>query len=425
MLSRGCHDYQVTRRAMLKTSVLGAAGATVLGLQVRQLLAWEGKDHAPTCEHVILFWNGGGMTHLDTFDPKPGRPTQGEFEPIDTSVEGIQVSEIFPQLAKQMQHVALIRSIAGVNGDHGRATYQLQTSYNQTGNVRHPGIGSVVVHEKNKLGDLPAYVTISGQAPGASYLGQRCEAYFVGRPGERDPYLAFPTGIAQQRGEKRLETLKRFNDRFAAKNGNVKLEATSTSVDEAVSLMRSPALEAFDLEKVDAKTIGRYGETAFGRGALMARRLVEKGVRFVQVNRGGFDVHQNAFPAMRLHGEEMDPALASLIADLAESGMLKKTLVIMLSEFGRTPNINKDAGRDHHPAVFSCLLAGGGMKGGVVIGSSDEDGFQPKDRPVQVPDIHATVCHALGIDAKKEVMTPLRRPMKLVEGGTTVTELFA
>src|SRR5207244_3608428 len=182
-------------------------------------------------------------------------PTQGELEPIKTSVTGIQLSEIFPQLAKQMQHVALIRSIAGTNGDHGRATYHLQTSYSQTGNVNHPGFGSVVVHEKEKLGDLPAYVSISGQPLGASYLGQRCEAYYVGRPGEKDPYLAFPSGIAQARGDKRLELLEKENRRYAEKNGNPKLDSTATANKEAVSLMRSPALKAFDLESVDQKTI--------------------------------------------------------------------------------------------------------------------------------------------------------------------------
>ena len=419
MRSTSCHDYRVSRRAML-----GASGATLLGFQVRDLLAFAGSSHQAKAEHVILFWNGGGMSHLDTWDPKPGRPTQGEFEPIHTSAPGVVLSEIFPQLSKQMHHVALIRSIAGQNGAHGRATYHLQTSYNESGNLRHPGFGSVVVHEKEKQGDLPAYVTISGQARGASYLGQRCEAYFVGRPGEKDPYLAFPAGIAQARGNKRLEILERVNRRYSATVGNPKLVATQTSINEAVALMRSPALKAFDLEKVDSKLVQRYGETEFGRGALMAKQLVDAGVRFVQINRGGFDTHGNNFPAMRAHGEVMDPALASLIEDLDASGKLEKTLVLMLSEFGRTPRINDNAGRDHWPNVFGCMVAGGGIKGGQVIGSSDEDGYRPKDRPVNVPDIHATLCHALGIDAAKEVMTPLRRPMKLVDGGKPVMELF-
>jgi len=420
MKTKPCAGYQFSRRALL-----GAGGATLLGMSVRNLLAEAGKDHKPTAEHVILFWNGGGMSHIDTFDPKPGRPTQGEFQPIDTSVPGIAISEIFPLLAKQMHHCAIIRSIAGQNGDHGRATYQLQTSYNQSGNVRHPGIGSVVVHELPKLGDLPAFVSISGQARGASYLGQRCEAYYVGQPGEKDPYLAFPAGIAEVRGNKRLEILSRVNQRYASRFPSEKFDATSTAVDEAVALMRSPALEAFDLRSLDQRIVERYGETAFGRGALMAKRLVENGVRFVQVNRGGFDTHSNNFPAMRNHGETMDPALAALIEDLAASGLLEKTLVVMLSEFGRTPRINPDAGRDHHPGVFSCFMAGGGIRGGQVIGSSDEDGYRPKDRPVEVPSIHASICHALGIDYRKEVMTPLQRPMKLVEGGEPVSELFA
>ena len=419
-MSMSCRDYKITRRAML-----GATGATILGFSVRDLLANAGKSHAATAEHVILFWNGGGMTHLDTWDPKPGRPTQGEFNPIDTSAPGIQISEIFPTLAKQMHHCSLIRSIAGTQGAHGRATYNLQTSYQQAGNIRHPGFGSVVVHEREKAGDLPAYISVSGRAPRATYLGQSCEAYFIGQPGEKDPYLSFPEGIAQVRGDKRLDVLARFNSRFAGKNRNQKLKNSRTAVGDAVKLMRSPALAAFELDKVPTTTLNRYGDTTFGRGALLAKQLVETGVRFVQVNRGGFDTHSNNFPAMQAHGDIMDPALGSLIEDLAESGMLKKTLVIMLSEFGRTPKINQNAGRDHYPAVFSGFMAGGGIKAGNVVGSSDKDGYKPKDRPVQVPDLHASFCHLLGIDHKKEVMTPLQRPMKLVDGGEPVKELFA
>jgi hypothetical protein len=414
-----CHEYQLSRR-----SLLGAASGTFLGFQIRHLLAFEGTSHPNKAEHVILFWNGGGMSHIDTWDPKPGRPTQGEFEAIQTSAPGVQISEIFPQLAKQMHHAALIRSIAGTQGAHGRATYNLQTSYNQTANLVHPGIGSVVVHEKAGMGDLPAYVTVSGRAPRSSYLGQNCEAYFVGNPGERDPYLTFPEGILRERGNKRLERLTQFNGRFATNRNDEKLKATATSIDDAVRLMRSPALKAFDLDKVPTSTLNRYGDTTFGRGAILAKQLVETGVRFVQVNRGGFDTHSNNFPAMRNHGSVMDPALASLIEDLAETGMLEKTLVIMLSEFGRTPRINDNAGRDHYPSVFSCFLAGGGIRGGTVVGSSDKNGEKPADRPVEVADLHSTLCYALGIDGNKEVMTPLLRPMKLVDGGKPITELF-
>ena len=414
-----CKGYKMTRRAMI-----GATGATVLGLSVRDLIAYAGSSHAPTAEHVILFWNGGGMSHVDTWDPKPGRPVQGDLEPINTTVPGIQISEIFPQVAQQMEHAALIRSIAGTQGDHGRATYNLQTSYLPGPNLRHPGFGSVVAHELDQKGDLPTYVSISGQAPRAGYLGQKCEAYYVSAPGDKDPYLAFPEGIAEVRGNRRLEVLEKYNKKFASKNDDPRLSATQTSIDDAVRLMRSPALEAFELQKVPSETLDRYGDTAFGRGALLARRLVETGGRFVQVNRGGFDTHSNNFPAMQAHGDVMDPALASLIQDLKDRGMLDKTLIMMVSEFGRTPRINDNAGRDHWAAVFSCFMAGGGIKGGQVIGSSDEDAMRPQDRPVEVADLHATLCHALGINHEKEVMTPLQRPMKLVDGGSPVMELF-
>ncbi len=420
-MATGCFDYQLTRRRMLSMT-----GATLLGMPIAQVLARAGTASPAKAEHVILFWNGGGMSHVDTWDPKPGRPVQGELDAIKTSADGVQISSIFPKLAKQMHHCALVRSINGNNGDHGRATYQLQTSYNPSPNLLHPGIGSVVVHEREKLGELPQFITISGQSHRAGYLGQRCEAYYVGRPGERDPYLAFPAGITQMRGNKRLEILARMNQKQGVRPGAGDHQAVQTATQEAVNLMRSPALKAFELDKEDPKTLERYGDTEFGRGALLARRLVETGVRFVQINRGGFDTHTNNFPAMEAHGETMDPALASLIEDLAASGKLAKTLVIMLSEFGRTPVINAQAGRDHHASCFSCFMAGGGIKGGQVIGKSDQDAMQPAERPVKPEDLHATVCHALGIDHKKEVNTPLERPMRLVaDGAKPVSELFA
>ena len=415
-----CKDYQFTRRKMLKTF-----SASMLGMPVSQLLAKSDSNKAQA-EHVILFWNSGGMSHLDTWDPKPGRKTQGEFNPIKTSVDCMEISEIFPQLAKQMHHAALIRSIAGTNGDHGRAQYELQTGFNQNPAIVHPGLGSIVAHEREPLGDLPSLVSISGQGARAGYLGQQCEAYFVGRPGQKDPYLAFPEGISHARGMQRLQILEKMNARTTAAKGAAELKASQVALKDAVALMESPALKAFDLKEEKASTVEKYGDTEFGRGALLARRLVEKGVRFVQVNRGGFDNHGNIFEAMRNHGGVMDPAIASLISDLKASGKLEKTLVVVLSEFGRTPRINDGGGRDHWARVFSCMMAGGGIKGGSIVGASDEDGMDPADRPVKVADLHATLCHALGIDLNKELTTPLGRPMRLVrEEAEPIHELFA
>lgn len=415
-----CSEYQLTRRRMLKTF-----SASLLGMPVSQLLA-QGASSKARAEHVILFWNSGGMSHLDTWDPKPGRKVQGEFNPVKTSVDGMEISEIFPQLAKQMHHGALIRSIAGTNGDHGRAQYELQTGFNQSPNIMHPGLGSLVAHEREPLGDLPALVSISGQAARAGYLGQQCEAYFVGRPGQKDPYLTFPEGISHARGMQRLQILERMNRRTSAQNGAEELKASQTALKDAVALMESPALKAFDLEKENPTTVEKYGDTEFGRGALLARRLVEQGVRFVQVNRGGFDNHGNIFEAMRNHGADMDPAIASLISDLKASGKLEKTLIVVLSEFGRTPRINDGGGRDHWARVFSCMMAGGGIKGGSIIGASDPDGMEVAERPVKVADLHATLCHALGIDFNKELTTPQGRPIRLVrKEANPINELFA
>jgi hypothetical protein len=415
-----CTDYQITRRRMLKMF-----SASLLGMPVSGLLARAVPGMA-TAEHVILFWNDGGMSHLDTWDPKPGRKVQGEFQPIKTSVSGMEISEIFPQLAKQMHHAALIRSIAGTNGDHGRAQYELQTGFGQSPNILHPGLGSIVVHEREPLGDLPAFVSISGQAARAGYLGQQCEAYFVGRPGEKDPYLAFPEGISHARGMQRLQILERMNARASGLSGANEMKASEIALKDAVALMESPALKAFELDEETPQTIERYGNSEFGRGALLARRLVEKGVRFVQVNRGGFDNHGNIFEAMRAHGAAMDPGIASLISDLKANGMLAKTLVVVLSEFGRTPRVNDAAGRDHWARCFSCMMAGGGIKGGSIIGSSDEDGMEPAERPVNVADLHATICHALGINIAKEIITAQGRPMRLVrKEASPIQELFA
>lgn len=415
-----CSDYQFTRRRMLKTF-----SASLLGMPVSQLLA-QGASSKAQAEHVILFWNSGGMSHLDTWDPKPGRKVQGEFNPIKTSVDGMEISEIFPQLAKQMHHGALIRSIAGTNGDHGRAQYELQTGFNQSPNIMHPGLGSLVAHEREPLGDLPALVSISGQAARAGYLGQKCEAYFVGRPGQKDPYLTFPEGISHARGMQRLQILEKMNRRTSAQNGAEELKASQTALKDAVALMESPALKAFDLKKENPATVEKYGDTEFGRGALLARRLVEQGVRFVQVNRGGFDNHGNIFEAMRNHGADMDPAIASLISDLKANGKLEKTLIVVLSEFGRTPRINDGGGRDHWARVFSCMMAGGGIKGGSIIGASDPDGMEVAEHPVKVADLHATLCHALGIDLNKELTTPQGRPVRLVrKEANPINELFA
>ncbi|MBT4223680.1 MAG: DUF1501 domain-containing protein [Opitutae bacterium] len=419
--NHGCKEYHVNRRQVIQ----GAGVATLLGMPIRNLLAQKGAVRPPTADHVILFRNGGGMTHIDTWDPKPGRPTAGPFNAINTSADGIQISEIFPQLARQMKHASLIRSITSPIAAHGLASYLIQTSYTPNNNVIHPGIGSIAAHERHQIGALPAFVSINGNAQKAGYLGQKCEAYFIGRPGEKDPYLSFPAGISKVRGTKRLEILERMNNRKSSYLGAPEMKDVETSVDDAVALMQSPALKSMEIDN-DNPDLQRYGDTDFGRASLLARNLVESGVRFVQINRGGFDNHGNIEDAMLTHGEVMDPAMASLIEDLNIRGMLDRTMIVMVSEFGRTPRVNGNAGRDHWSRVFSGFFAGGGVKKGHVIGASDKDGMYPDKRPVKPQDIPATICHALGADWKKTVITPQERPFKLTKDGSDpVFDLFA
>lgn len=425
-----CENYHLSRRHFMHA--FGAMGAaTFLGMPLRDLYAATGAAATAggtarlgTAEHVILLWMSGGMSHLDTFDPKPGREVAGEFGAIPTRADGIAVSEVLPKLAQQMQHAALVRSLYGPEGDHDRARYNLLTGYRQAPQLVHPSVGSVVAHERTQVGDLPSFVSIGGRALSAGYMGQQCEAYFIGNPGEPDPYVKLPEGITAVRAQHRLDLLRQMNQSYGKQHPDPYIEATNDSYRAAVNFMNSPALAAFKLEEESAATRSAYGATNFGRGCLLARRLVEQGVRFVQVSLGGFDTHDNNFEQMRRLGGMLDQPAAALIADLASSGLLSKTLVVVLSEFGRTPKINRDGGRDHHPGVFSALLAGGGIRGGQVIGSSDADAMTPRDRPVSVPDLHATICHALAIDPTKHVDTPLKRPMKLVDGGRAIGELL-
>jgi hypothetical protein len=415
----------LTRRGILRSTTAGGL-ATFMGMPIRGLLGAEtkaGPRRPAQADAVILLWMGGGMSHLDTFDPKPGAATGGEFAAIRTAVDGITVSEILPTVASQLQHATIVRSLTGDSADHGNATHHLLTSYPQVRELVHPSLGSIVANQVERLGDLPAFVTVGGEAPSPGYLGQMAEAYFIGEPGTPDPTIALPEGITQVRTQRRLEILEGLNGRFSSPAESL-VDAVSGSYAAAVKLMRSPALAAFDITSEPASVREAYGDTRFGRGCLLARRLVEQGVRFVQVNLGGFDTHVDNFPTMRSLGAIIDPAIGTLLGDLASSGRLDRTLVLLLSEFGRTPVINGSAGRDHYPDVFSGLLAGGGIKRGFVLGGTDPEGRKAVERPVRVADLHATVVDQLGIDPDARVDTPLGRQMKLINDGTIVADLL-
>jgi hypothetical protein len=310
-------------------------------------------------------------------------------------------------------------------GNHQRATYQLHTGYAPTGTVKHPNIGCVVA---NELGDpkfdLPHIVSIGGGTVGAGLLGVSLEPFVVQDP-NRPPADVIPA-VTTNRFSRRLNLLHALeHSGFEMTGGADRVRDHTALYRQTANMVLSPRMKAFDLAGEGPKIRAAYGENAFGQGCLLARRLVQAGVTFVEVRSNGWDTHQQNAERVAKNAGTVDPAFASLVADLKAKGMLEKTLVVWMGEFGRTPKINPNAGRDHFPRVFNIALAGGGVKGGQVIGASSADGSEVKDNPVAVNDLLTSLCHALKIDPAKENMSPQGRPIKIVDGGKVVPQLFS
>ena len=414
----------VSRRSILKGIGLGASG--LAGLSFTDLMAVHADELRKRQMACILLWMSGGPSQLDTFDPKPGTETGGDTRAIGTAVPGIQIAHHFPKVARVMKDVALIRSMTNKEGNHQRATYQLHTGYVPSGTVKHPNFGSVVAAE---LGDpkfdLPHIVSIGRDDPtSAGILGVKYEAFRVPDPLKPplNTELAVPTG----RFVRRLNLMHSLEvGGFGNAGGIDRVKEHHEVYKQTASMVLSPHMRAFDVQAEDPKTRALYGETPFGQGCLLARRLVQAGVTFVEVRSNGWDNHANVTDAVTKNAGAVDPGFGSLVADLRQRGMLDRTLVVWMGEFGRTPKINPGAGRDHFPRVFNVALAGGGVKGGQVIGASSPDGSGVKEHPVTVIDLMASFCKSLQIDPKKENISPQGRPIKIVDGGQPIRELFA
>ena len=411
------------RRGFLRG--IGLAGAGLAGLSFTDLMAVHADELRKRQMACILLWMNGGPSQLETFDPKPGTDHGGETKAIDTAVPGIKIAEGWSRLAGVMDDVAIIRSMTNKEGNHQRATYQLHTGYSPSGTVKHPGFGSVVAAE---LGDpkfdLPHIVSVGGGPTiGAGILGAGYEPFQVNDP--LKPPANVLSAVPTDRFTRRMGLLSRLEGAgFAARGGGDRVREHATLYKQTSGMILSPRMKSFDLEAEDSSLRDAYGRTPFGQGCLLARRLVEAGVTFVEVRMGGWDTHIKNHDAVGKLAGAVDPGFATLVADLKKRGMLDRTLVVWMGEFGRTPKINPNAGRDHFPRVFNVALAGGGVKGGQVLGASSADGSEVKDRPVAVNDLLRSLCHSLQIDPAKENMSPQGRPIKLVDGGKVVTELF-
>lgn len=415
-------DGVLSRRGFLQGI---GAGAMAAGLSFTDLMAVHADDLRKRQMACILLWMAGGPSQFETFDPKPDHANGGKTEVIQTAVPGITIAKGWEKVAAQMKDIALIRSMTNKEGNHQRATYQLHTGYAPTGTVKHPNFGCVAAAE---LGDpkfdLPHIVSVGGVSVGAGMLGVAYEPFNVGDPNRPPANVTLPT--PPDRFVRRLnlmETLEKEGFERAGAADRVK-EHTSL-YRQTKGMVLSPRMKAFDLANEDATLRDAYGRNPFGQGCLLARKLVEAGVTFVEVRSNGWDHHQQIHDNMAKNAGTVDPGFGTLISDLKQKGMLDRTLVIWMGEFGRTPKVNPNAGRDHFPRVFNIALGGGGIKGGQVIGASSPDGTAVKDHPVEVNDLLTSLCHSLKIDPKKENMSPLGRPIKIVDGGKVVKELFA
>jgi len=410
----------VSRRGFLR-GALGAAGLAGLGLFDRLALhADEVRRQQRAC---ILLWMAGGPSQFETLDPKPGAETQGPTRAIPTAVPGIQIADHWTRLAGVTRDLAVIRSMTSREGNHGRATYLLHTSYGPSGGVVHPGFGSIVAREIGPSDfDLPNFVSVQGPSVGPSFLGVQHAPFVVLDPNRPPDNLTAP--VASGRLNRRLGLLNELERPFARGGAGEQVRDHQALYRQTAQMVLSPRVRAFDLTQEPERVRDAYGRTPFGQGCLLARRLVEAGVTFIEVQSSGWDTHGNELPTLRRLIPPVDRGTAALLGDLRERGLLERTLVIWMGEFGRMPHINLNAGRDHFPQAFNVALAGGGLRGGQVIGATDRLGTEVAERPVTVQDLFCTFYRSLGINPRRENQSNVGRPLALVEGGNVVQEVF-
>jgi uncharacterized protein (DUF1501 family) len=374
---------------------------------------------------AILLWMGGGPSTMDIWDLKPGAPTGGPFKQISTSADGIAICEHMPLMAKQMHHMSIVRSMSTREADHMRGRYYMHTGYVPNPNVEHPGYGSVIAHElAEKVAglEIPPFVSVGSGSVGPGFLGMTWAPFVVDSNGNvRNLDMGMdPTRLAQ-----RLEMLATIENKFIGEKRGGSAEDHKKVLEKTVKLMTSKQMDAFKVMKEPKEVQDRYGTTGFGRGCLLARRLVEAGVPFVEVDLGGWDNHADIFPTLSNRKlPELDKAMSALVSDLADRGLLDDTAIIWMGEFSRTPTINAGAGRDHWARSWSVVVGGAGFKRGVVVGETSSDGKEVVGESYSSQDVMASVLKSLGISLETTFTAKNGRPMKIANAGKVIKELF-
>ena len=402
------------------------AGASALALPAFALtrtLRANAQSLSKNHKSAILLWLGGGPPSIDMWDMKPGAPTAGQFKPISTTGD-FQICELMPQLAQQMKHLSVVRSMSTREADHDRGRYYMHTGFVPNPSVEHPSYGAVIAHEMEDQVlelEIPPFVSIGGPSEGPGFLGMAYAPFQVDANGQiRDAQMSVPW----QRMVDRMKLLSALETRFIEERRGTAAEEHAKVLAKTQALLSSEQMSAFRVRSEPQEVLERYGDNNFGRGCLMARRLVEVGVPFVEVNSGGWDLHQGCFTSLETKLPELDKAFSALVEDLDERGLLESTVVLCMGEFGRTPRINGDAGRDHFARAWSVMLGGAAIQGGRAIGTTNADGTGVETEPYSSEDLMATVCHALGISLETTYMAKNGRPMKIAGGGRVIQELF-
>ncbi len=372
---------------------------------------------------AIMLWMGGGPSTIDMWDMKPGTPTGGPFRPIPTSAD-LQICEHLPRLARQMHHLSVIRSMSTREADHTRGRYYMHTGFVPNPSVQHPSYGAVVAKELAPQApalDLPPFIAIGRGTIGPGFLGMSYAPLVVDARGK---IRNLDTELSASRLAERMRFLSIVERRFASQDRGPAARDHSQVLDRTLALMTSQQRNAFQVENEPQAVRTRYGTSNFGQGCLMARRLVEQGVPFVEVDLAGWDTHAGNFARLEQKLPEMDQAMAALVEDLDQRGLLQQTVLIWLGEFGRTPRINGNAGRDHWARSWSCVVGGGRFSGGVVVGRTSGDGKHVESEPYASEDLMASVCHAMGISLQTTYTSNSGRPMKIADGGRVIPALF-
>jgi hypothetical protein len=441
---------RLSRREWLKLSTAGVAAYSASGWLER--LAAETADDKNRKRACILLWMAGGPSTIDLWDLKTDHANGGSYHPITTKAPGVQIGEHLPKLAEHTDRMAILRGMSTKEADHGRATYLMRTGRvpGAGGPILYPALGSFVSKELERPdAELPSFVSVGPQrflspaAYGPGFLGPRYAPLVVGEGGGRiaavDPRgdngvdralkvadLDLPAEVDGRRAAKRVALLDDVEQDFLRDRDALASQSHRTAYQRAVTMMRSKAVQAFNLSEEPAKLRDAYGRNLFGQGCLLARRLVERGVPFIEVTLDGWDTHQQNFDRVKQLCGVLDPAWATLMSDLKEKGLLDTTLIVWMGEFGRTPKINGNQGRDHWAVSWATVLAGGGIKGGQTVGKTNESGMEVVERPTSTPDLLATVCYAVGVDPTKQNASNVGRPIRLVEpGAKAVKEVLA